>query len=79
MTYPVTKVSCEERTDSGSGPAVDKENEGELEPVPLGDENRVVLGQDEGEVAYGEIVLRPILVHHQTIGSQRVPDPLATW
>ena len=43
-------------------------------------EHRVVLGpksyQNSREIGYGEIVFRPLYVHHQTLCGERFPDPL---
>jgi hypothetical protein len=69
-THPITETSCKEGTESGPSPAVDPENESELQPVPLGDEDQIILGpkgyQNSREIGYREIVFRPLYVHHQT-------------
>jgi hypothetical protein len=64
-THPITETSRKEGAEPGPGPAVDPENENELQPVPLGDENQIILGpkgdQNSREIGYGEIVLRASL------------------
>jgi hypothetical protein len=67
---PVNCAGRKEGTGSGPSPAVDPENESELQPVLLGDEDQIILGpkgyQNSREIDYGEIVFRPLYVHHQT-------------
>jgi hypothetical protein len=68
-THPITETSRKEGTESGPSPAVDPENESELQPVPLGDEDQIILCpkgyQNSREIGYGEIVFRLLYVHRQ--------------
>jgi len=59
-THPIAETSCKEDTESNPSPAVDPENESKLQPLPLRDEDQIVLGpkgdQNLYEIGYGEIV-----------------------
>ena len=35
--------------------------------------------QNSREIGYGEIVLRPLYIHHQTLCSERFPDPTSNY
>jgi hypothetical protein len=59
---------------------VDTENGSELQPVPLGDENQIILGpngdKNSREIDYEEMVFRPLCIHHQTLCSEHFSNPL---
>ena len=81
-THPITETSHKEGTQPGPGPAVNRENESVLQPVPLRNENQIILSlnldQNFGESGYSEIVFRLLYIHHHTLCSERYPDPLLT-
>lgn len=66
--------------ESGPSRVANPENESKLQPVPLGDGDQIILGpkgdQNLCEVGHGEIVFRPLYVHHQTLCNERFPDSL---
>ena len=81
-THPITETSCKEGAEPGPRPAVNPQNESVLQPVSLRDENQIILSpkgnQNLGESGYGEIVFRLLYIRHQTLCSERYPDPLVT-
>lgn len=65
-TNLIPQPVCEKGVDAGSGPAVDVDEKCDLDPVPLVDEDEVVIcpqcQKDPGQIPDGEIVFRPVLV-----------------
>jgi hypothetical protein len=51
-----------------------------LQPAPLGGKCQIVLSpkadQHAGEIVDGEVMLRPLRVHHQALFGERYPDSL---
>ena len=69
-----------ERAQTGPGPTVDPDDKGELDSIAFRNEDEVVLSPqrrlDPRQIAFREVMLRPVLVYNQAFGSKDLSHPL---